>query len=221
VNEVNPDSPWVGNLWSFATGDFFVIDDFESYNAGDNQIWYTWLDGLGYGTPDNPPYYAGNGTGAAVGDETTASYCEQKIVHGGRKSMPVQYDNNKQGYAMYSEVEMILTETRNWTEEGVNALSLWFHGDASNSDDPLYVAVANNTGTPVVAVNDDPAAAQIGEWTQWIIPLQTFADGGIDLTEVDKIIIGLGTRGNLTTPGGAGKMIFDDIWLCRSEQAAE
>ena len=50
VNSVNPDSPWAGKVWSFTTGDFFVIDDFEDYDAGENQIWYTWHDGLGYGT---------------------------------------------------------------------------------------------------------------------------------------------------------------------------
>jgi hypothetical protein len=210
-----------GPIWSFTTADFILIDDFESYDTGENQIWYAWHDGLGFGTPDNPPYSAGNGTGSAVGDESTPSYCEEKIVHGGLQAMPVEYDNNKQGYAMYSEVEKALSEVRNWTDESVDELSLWFHGNSSNSVDPLYVAVSNSTGDPGVVVYDDPMAAQIGAWTEWIIPLRTFADGGIDLTDVDKIMIGLGTRGNLTTPGGAGKMIFDDIRLCRSEQAAE
>ena len=210
-----------GPIWSFTTADFISIDDFEDYDAGENQIWYAWLDGLGYGTPETPPYSAGNGTGSAVGDESTPSYCEEKIVHGGRKAMPMEYDNNKQGYAMYSEVEKTLSESRNWIDEGVNELSLWFHGNSSNSADPLYVAIANKTGTPVVVEHENPGAAVIGAWTEWIIPLQTFADGGVDLTDVDKIMLGLGTRGNLTTPGGAGKMIFDDIRLCRSEQAAE
>jgi hypothetical protein len=210
-----------GPLWSFTTADFISIDDFEDYDTGENQIWYAWHDGLGYGTPDNPPYFAGNGTGSAVGDETTPSYCEEKIVHGGNKSMPVAYDNNKQDYAMYSEVEMTLSKARNWTDEGVNELSLWFRGGSTNSADPLYVAVANATGTPVVAVNDNPAAAQVGAWTQWVIPLQTFADQSIDLTDVDKLIIGVGTKGNMTTPGGAGKMYFDDIRLSRSIEAAE
>jgi hypothetical protein len=77
VNGVNPDSPWAGNVWSFTTGDFFVIDDFEIYDANDNQIWYSWHDGLGYGTPGTADYFAGNGTGAAVGDETTASYTKR------------------------------------------------------------------------------------------------------------------------------------------------
>jgi hypothetical protein len=210
-----------GPVWSLTTADFISIDDFEDYDTGENQIWYAWHDGLGFGTPDTPPYSAGNGTGSAVGDETTPSYCEEKIVHGGKKSMPMLYDNNKQGFSMYSEVDTTLSEARNWTDEGVNELSLWFRGGSSNSADSLYVAVANKTGTPVVVVNDNPAAAQIGTWTEWVIPLQTFAEKGIDLTDVDKIVIGLGTRGNLTTPGGAGKMYFDDIRLSRSIQAAE
>jgi len=63
VNAVNPDSPWVGNLWSFTTGDFIVVDDFEDYNADDNQIWYAWNDGLGAGTPGTAGYIPGNGTG--------------------------------------------------------------------------------------------------------------------------------------------------------------
>jgi len=221
VNGVNPDSPWAGNVWSFTTGDFFVIDDFEHYDAGDNQIWYSWHDGLGYGTVGTEPYFAGNGTGAAVGDETTASYCEESIVHGGGKSMPVLYDNNKQGFSMYSEVELTLSEARNWTDEGVNELSLWFQGVSDNTAEQLYVAVANRTGQPAVMTHDDPVAAQIGIWTKWVIPLQAFADQGINLADIDRIMIGLGTRGNLTAPGGTGKMYFDDIRLDRSKEAAE
>jgi hypothetical protein len=210
-----------GPLWSFTTADFISIDDFEDYNAGENQIWYAWQDGLGYGTPDTPPYYAGNGTGSAVGDETTPSYCEERIVHGGKKSMPAAYDNNKQGCAYYSQVDKTLSYPRDWTEEGVNQLSLWFRGISSNDPAPLYVAVANSTGTPVVVVNDNTAATQVTTWTRWFIPLQTFAEKGIDLTDVDKLMIGMGTKGNITTAGGAGKMYFDDIQLSRSIKPAE
>jgi hypothetical protein len=413
VNSVHPDSPWVGNLWSFTTGDFLLVDDFESYDAGDNQIWYSWHDGLGYGAPGAPPYFAGNGSGAAVGDENTASYTEETIVHGGRQSMPVAYDNNKQGFAKYSEVELKLTAPRNWTEEGVGELSIWFRGlpgsvgsfteapagtytmtasgtdiwdvgtagnyhdefhfayktltgagsivaraqsvqntnawskagvmiretldagskhafaaitpsngvasqgrdttsaasfntnqtgvtaprwlklerdaagnftvshsangtawqpvtgatprnipmsatvyiglavtshdaaqtcqavftnvtttgtvspqwahqdigIASNAAEPLYVAVSNAAGQPAVVVHPDPAAAQITTWTEWVVPLQSLAAQGITLTNVDRIAIGLGTRGNMTTPGGSGKMYIDDIRLYRPRSA--
>jgi hypothetical protein len=77
------------------------------------------------------------------------------------------------------------------------------------------VALSNQTGAPVVVYHDDPAATQIGTWTEWVIDLQSFADQGINLTDVDKIAIGIGTQGNLTSPGGSGKMFFDDIRLYR------
>jgi len=405
VNSINPDSPWIGNLWSFTTADFLIVDDFEHYDTGDFQIWFSWHDGLGYGTPGTADYFAGNGTGAAVGDETTASYTEETIVHSGLQAMPVTYDNNKQGFARYSETELTLILSRDWTEEGVAELSLWFRGlpgsvgsfveapagtytmtgsgadiwvvngveadefhfayrmlngagsivakvesidntntwakagvmiretldpssahammivtpaegvsfqrrpsmagtsisdtdtditapqwvkiertiagsftasysangtiwtplgtpqniqmsanvyiglavtahdaalscqavfsnvtssgnvtgqwtnqdigIASNDAEPLYVAVSSSTGNPVIVVHDDPAAAQIDTWTEWVIPLSTFADQGIVLTDVDRIAIGLGTQGNMTIPGGSGKMYFDDIRLYR------
>ena len=411
VDEFNTDETISkGKVWSFTVADFIGIDDFEDYDAGDNQIWYSWKDGLGYGAMGSDPYYPGNGTGAAVGDENTASYTEETIVHGGGKSMPLAFDNNKLGYSRYSQTELTLDGVRDWTEEGVAELSLWFRGypgsvgsfvespagtytmtasgadiwlvngveadefhfaykmltgagsivakvnsvdntnvwakagvmiretlnpdsahammvvtpasgvsfqrrpatadtsvgdtvaaiaaphwvkidrtisgnftashstngttwemvgtpqgipmssnvyiglaltshDAaltceavfsnvtttgnvtgqwahqdigitSNAAEPLYVAVSNSTGNPAVVVHDDPAAATIDTWTQWIIPLQAFADQGINLSNVDRIAIGLGTQGNITIPGGSGKMFFDDIQLIRPSDAA-
>ena len=405
VNSVNPDSPWIGSIWSFTTGDFLVVDNFEDYDAGDNQIWFAWNDGLGAGTPGTPGYIPGNGTGSMVGDDTKATYTEDNIVHSGAQSMPYWYNNNKQGFANYSEAVKTLSATRDWTEEGVTELSLWFRGlpgsvgsfiegpvgtytitgsgtdiwnnadefhyayktltgvgsivarvqsvdntnnwakagvmirqslepgsmhatmvvtpaqgisfqrrnftddvssdtttggikapywvkierdlagnftasgstngttwtvqgteniqmganvyiglavtshDAaltcqavftnvtttgmvgpqwanqdigilSNDAEPLYVTVSNSTGTPAIVVHDDPAASQINTWTEWVIPLQTFADQGIVLTNVDRIAIGLGTKGNMTIPRGSGKMYIDDIRLYRSRETA-
>jgi hypothetical protein len=221
VNAANPDGPWAGKVWSFTTGDYFVIDDFEIYDANENQIWWTWKDGLGYVAHGTEPAYPGNGTGSAVGDETNiTSFMEDTIVHGGNQSMPLFYDNNKPGYANYSEVELTLMDQRDWTEEGVTELSIWFRGDPSNAPEPMYVAVSNIAGTPAVVVHHDPAAATIDTWTEWVIPLQAFADQGIVLTNVDKIAIGLGTQGNETIPGGTGKMLFDDVRLYQPREAA-
>jgi len=94
-------------------------------------------------------------------------------------------------------------------------------GIESNDAEPLYVAVSNVAGAPAVVVHDEANAAQIDTWTEWVIPLQAFADQGINLTDVDSIAIGLGTKGNITTPGGSGKMYFDDIRLQRPREIAE
>ncbi|HUT46728.1 MAG TPA: LamG-like jellyroll fold domain-containing protein [Sedimentisphaerales bacterium] len=128
VNDAETPSTWQGDIWDFTTVESLVVDDFESYDSADNQIWYAWKDGLGYGTPDTPPYFAGNGTGAAVGDESTGSFTEETIVHGGNQSMPLAYNNNKQGYLNYSEAAMTLNSQRDWTARGVKELSLWFRG---------------------------------------------------------------------------------------------
>ncbi len=208
VNDVNPDSPWVGPVWSFTTANFLIVDDFEDYDAGDNQIWYAWKDGLGYGTSGTDLYYPGNGSGSAVGDENTPSYTEETIVHGGSQAMPLFYDNNKQGFFKYSEAELTLIYPRDWTENGVNRLTIWFRGDSANAVETLYVALSGSA----VVNNDNPNAALITDWTQWNIDLQAFADQGVGLTNVNTIALGLGNKKN-PLAGGSGTMYFDDIRL--------
>jgi hypothetical protein len=109
--------------------------------------------------------------------------------------------------AVFTNVTITGTVGPQWTNQDI--------GITSNDAEPLYVVVSNSTGTPAIVVNDDPAASQIDTWTEWVIPLQALADQGINLTNVDRIAIGLGTKGNMTTPGGAGKMYIDDISLYR------
>ncbi|HUT46729.1 MAG TPA: discoidin domain-containing protein [Sedimentisphaerales bacterium] len=128
VNDVETPGIWQGNIWDFTTQEYFVLDDFESCDAAENQIWWAWKDGLGYVAHGTEPAYTGNGTGSVVGDETTASFAEETIVHGGNQSMPLVYNNNKQGYLNYSEATMTLSSQRDWTARGVKELSLWFRG---------------------------------------------------------------------------------------------
>jgi hypothetical protein len=109
--------------------------------------------------------------------------------------------------AVLSNVSTTGAVTGQWTNQDI--------GIASNAAEPLYVAVSNASGAPAIVANDDPAAAQIDEWTEWRVPLQTFADQGINLTNVDKIAIGLGTNSGMAAPGGSGTMYIDDIRLYR------
>jgi hypothetical protein len=127
--------------------------------------------------------------------------------------MPLAYDNS---VFRYSEVEMTLSYPRDWTEEGVGVLSLWFYGDAANAAEPMYVAL---NGSAVVS-HDNPNAVLIDEWNQWNIDLQEFADQGVNLTNVNTIAIGLGNKKN-PVAGGSGKIYIDDIQLRRPLQEPE
>ncbi|TKJ37075.1 MAG: hypothetical protein CEE38_09235 [Planctomycetes bacterium B3_Pla] len=196
VNNANPNSPWVGNVWTLNTGDFLVVDDFEPYNDIDppapasNRIFDKWIDG--FGTTTN---------GALVGNDLPP-YAEQTIVNSGSQSMIYRFDNA----GKTSEATLTLVWPRNWTEEGVTKLVLWARGNSSNAAERMYVAL---NGTAVVYHADD-AATQNGRWTEWVIDLATF---GVDLTNVNSIAIGFGTRNSPAVDGGAGTMYFDDIKL--------
>jgi hypothetical protein len=195
VNEADPNSPWRGDVWSFTTADFIVVDDFESYNdlpedmPGSNLIFLTWIDGW-----DNPTE-----NGAIVGCLISTWNCSN--VHGGSQAMPYSYYNNFKT----SQATRALTSLRDWTQGGVARLSLWFYGDPANA--PELMNVALNGTAPVY--HDDPSAATIGTWTEWIIDLSRF---GVPLTDVNSMTIGFGVPGS-TAAGGAGFMIFDDIRL--------
>ena len=202
IDEYNTDATISkGNIWSFTVADSIVIEDFEDYNDyPPDEIFSTWIDG--YGTTTN-----GSTAGYPEPDFLAGEhYVETTIVHGGSQSMPVLYENNFK----YSEVTMTLVSMRNWTEEGVGVLSLWFYGDASNAAERMYVAL---NGSAVV-YHDNPNAAQIATWTQWTIDLQEFADQGVNLANVNTITIGFGDKNNLQA-GGSGIVFFDDIRLYR------
>jgi hypothetical protein len=198
VDEVYPAETVKGLVWSFSTADFILVDDFESYDdvgLASNRIFDKWIDG--FGTTDN---------GALVGNDLPP-YAEQKIVHGGTQSMIYRYDNANKT----SEATLTLVYPRDWTEEGVTKLSLWFRGGSANAAERMYVALNGNA----VVYHDDSAVAQKARWTEWVIDLASFADQGVDLANVDTITIGFGTKGSPAADGSTGTMYFDDVRLIR------
>ncbi|MHC4494915.1 MAG: LamG-like jellyroll fold domain-containing protein, partial [Planctomycetota bacterium] len=160
VDEVEADESRMhkGRVWSFTIADFIELDDFESYNV-DNPIWESWLDGLGFVAQGTSDFTPGNGSGSTVGDDTTASFTEETIVSGGSQSMPVRYDNNKQGLQQYSEVAMTLDSQRDWTAQGVKALSLWFRGHAASvgtfSEGPTGTYTMTARGADIWGTSDE------------------------------------------------------------------
>ncbi len=195
ANNANADSPWTGPLWSFSTASFLIIDDMESYNDLDpadplsNRIFNAWIDGfmdptngslVGY---DNPPF------------------AEQTIVHNGLQSMPFVYDNSA---AAKSEATLSLTSNSDWTVKGVKTLTIWYRGSVGNAAEQMYVTLNGSARVDC----DIPDAATLTNWTPWNIDLQSFADQGVNLSNVDSITLGLGS-----VTAGSGTMYFDDIRL--------
>jgi hypothetical protein len=114
VDEVVGTTVRPGDVWSFTT--FILVDDFESYtDVKGSEIFSTWIDGFTNGL-----------SGSTVGN-LTAPFAEQTIVHGGKQSMPMDYNNIKSPF--YSEAELDFAPVQNWTTNDVNALSLWVRGN--------------------------------------------------------------------------------------------
>ncbi|UCD53411.1 MAG: LamG domain-containing protein [Phycisphaerales bacterium] len=109
--------------------------------------------------------------------------------------------------AVFSNVSVTGQVSPQWTNQDI--------GIASNAAEPLYVAVSNATGAPAVVAHPDPGAANVEEWTEWVIPLSEFSDKGINLSDVDKIAIGLGSGSGVASSGGSGRVYIDDIRLYR------
>jgi hypothetical protein len=109
--------------------------------------------------------------------------------------------------AVFSEASTAGTVTGQWESADI--------GIAANAAEPMYVAVANSAGAAAVVYNDDPGAATAETWTKWVVPLQAFADQGVNLTNVDKISIGFGDKNN-PQAGGSGTVYFDGIGVGKS-----
>jgi len=114
--------------------------------------------------------------------------------------------------AKFSNVTFSTSAGAQWADQDIGLLS--------NSTEPMYVSVTSGNNTSTV-YHDDPNAVNMENWTEWIIPLQIFADDGVNLSSVGKLAIGLGTKGDTTKPGGSGKLYFDDIRLYRPPFAEE
>jgi hypothetical protein len=115
VNEAETPSVWEGDLWSFSTKEYLVLDDFEGYTDKEgSEIFETWVDGWT------------NGTGSQVG-YTQSPFAEQIVVHGGKQSMPLEYNNVDSPW--YSQAEQVFSTAQDWTINRADTLKVHFRGN--------------------------------------------------------------------------------------------
>ncbi len=180
VNEAEVQSLWEGEIWSFATAPYGVVDDMELYtddiDAGE-AIFQTWIDGYE------------NGSGSLVG-YFEAPFAEQTVVHAGRQSMPLEYDNTAS--PNYAEAVRTFDTAQNWTGHGIQTLGLYFSGTSGNGGQ-LYVKI---NGTKVV-YDGDPADIARPLWQPWNIDLSAVAANLQNVTELAVGIDGAGATGLL------------------------
>jgi len=231
VNEAEIPAISQGDIWSFATADHIVVDNFESYNGlnlddpQSNRIFIIWNDGVGYGTQDNPPYSAGNGTGSIIGYEEVP-FVERQIAHDGKQSMPYYYNNSgSTGKTHYSEAEANVSDFRigsDWTKGRADVLSLYFYGtqeNNANASDRIYVALKDRLGhLASVSYAGEPSEMKEAWWHKWVIELKEFENAGVDLTNITTVYLGVGNR-VAPQAGGSGVLFFDDIRLLLSRPA--
>jgi hypothetical protein len=69
--------------------------------------------------------------------------------------MPYFYENFKQGFSKYSEAQMSLSYPRDWTEQGVTELSLWFRGYAAGfKEEPAGTYTMTASGADIAGTSD-------------------------------------------------------------------
>ncbi|MBM4094326.1 MAG: discoidin domain-containing protein, partial [Planctomycetes bacterium] len=187
-----------GEVWSFTTREFAVVDDFESYTDDEgSRIFDAWIDGWT------------NRTGSVVG-YLQAPFAEWTIFHSGRQAMPLEYNNVKTPF--YSEAQRTWSTVQNWTGNGATMLRLWFRGHLSNAPGTLYVEVEDKAGKRKTVNHPNAKATTFLHWTEWRIARSDLT--GVDLKAVKKLAIGVDHRLD-SKAGGAGRLYFDDIGFGR------
>jgi hypothetical protein len=187
-----------GPLWNFRT--YVRVDDFETYTDEEgHRIFDTWIDG-----------YTNGLSGSTVGHMTAGNgtFGETQIVHGGKQSMPMDYNNLNKPY--YSEAEQQFPSSQDGSAYDVDTLVLWVRGEATNRPESLYLALKDGNGRIGVLTHPDPAVITLNQWTEWQLFMPEFLATGLDISRIKSFIIGVGNRNN-PVPGGAGRIYIDDI----------
>ena len=111
----------------------------ESYNDDEGKgtrIYETWVDG-----------YTDASTAARPSATSILPFAEKTIVHGGRQSMPMDYNNVASPYL--SQADQTFAPLQNWTTNGVDTLSLWLRGQPVAFSENAGVLTVSGSGNDI------------------------------------------------------------------------
>ena len=183
VDQVGASGTVTGHTWTFTVADYLIVDDFESY-TNDDDIRIAWVDNI---------------------DEAGVEYV--LLASGENNSMRFEFQNQYPPY--FTKATRTLDSSQDWTAHSVEELSLSFVGEHENMEHLMYLTLEDAAGQNCRVENPYTHACQSDSWRQWTIALGLFSDGGVDLTSVKKITIGLGD-GTASAQGGEDR---DHIYI--------
>jgi hypothetical protein len=132
-------------------------------------------------------------------------------------AMQIDYDNSVSPYYVEATADAgLLGCQSDWTRGGNQMLVLDVKGH-DNMAESVFVTLESNDGAQSGTVQY-PLVAELNqqadyEWFHfWPIAFETFADQGVQMTQITKITIGVGFRSN-PVAGGAGSVLIDNLRL--------
>jgi len=105
--------------------------------------------------------------------------------------------------AQFSNVSFTGNVTGAWQVAEIGATQ-----PEGNAPAPVYVALEDAGGNVAVVTHPDAAFSARSGWTEWVIPYTDL--GGVNLSNVRTIYIGVGDRDN-PSAGGIGTIFIDDV----------
>jgi regulation of enolase protein 1 (concanavalin A-like superfamily) len=147
VDEINADgSITAGQVWTFTLADYLIVDDFESYDDQEgNEIFSVWIDGFTDGLS--------NSLVGLYPEAVKGTFCETIVVHSGRRSMPMDYNNTMTPF--YSEAVQTFVPAQNWTVGGGDTLVVYFRGEPTGFTESAGTITLSAAGTDIWNTADE------------------------------------------------------------------
>jgi len=223
INDACVSSPWIGEVWMFRNTNYFVVDNFDTYNsfADMNNRWKT-------GYSNNRRW----GCDVPMPPQSYAQLDWEQLLRDGDYTgvMVFGYDNqNGWGGSVYFsearlEVNKMPDGAKDWTGNGAlpdndktRSISVSYVGAPGNSSDAtydrMYMAIESNDGNFGMALNANPEAQRTSVWEQWEVNFTDLNSPRVKMNNIDYFYLGFGLRCNSGTVGGTGTVMFDDIRL--------
>ncbi|MFI4910174.1 MAG: LamG-like jellyroll fold domain-containing protein [Sedimentisphaeraceae bacterium JB056] len=183
VNSSSQDSPWTGDVWSFTTSDYVVLEDFESY-ADEAALETSWT--ISQDDPNNL-------------QSSDLASIDEDVYNDGERGLKMVYDLAS---ASDTSIASFVPSYTNWQDNGIKSMSIYVLAPVSNDSVDVEVELSDGTNSSAVTYSGF-ADITDGLWNEMNIDLSLY--NGVDLTNIQNI--SLIATGN----AGTGTIYIDDI----------